>query len=50
MSMLGSMLDQNKDGSGKLAHFQPEIFVRTYRIADGRPITSAARDLKAHEN
>jgi hypothetical protein len=28
---------------------QPEIFIRTYQLADGKPITSP-RDVKAQEN
>jgi hypothetical protein len=28
---------------------QPDIFIRTYQLADGKPITSP-RDVKAQEN
>jgi hypothetical protein len=29
---------------------QPDIFARTYRLANGKPITSAATDLKSQSN
>ena len=38
----GVVLEQG----GKYRGVQPEVFVRTYRLHDGRPITSATDDLK----
>ena len=34
---------------GELRGVQPDVFVRTYRLADGRSISSVTADLKVHE-